>query len=293
VCVWREDGWLKMTSYVDSIALETCDSMFGKYDPSYAEEPLSIGKELARTPPFNATLLGATLHLSNLTNISKSDYGAAFDDYEGFYIFYTTRELYTPGNNTCFGRISNQSSMQICETPPINSTWAAVQRKVGNYTIACISAPKTGALTISVEQKDMDLCYSLNYPGEERMWVSILSLMQPQRCELPDNFNCLSYNFSNATLQLNLTQNTGKAIVVNGFGCSSQANASKKYFQLPQPVTLPSNSSVMLNSPCYDESGGTIQMTYTYFNTKLYLNYSIEGSQEPKVIVGNLTIRNA
>jgi len=293
VCIWREDGWLKLTSYIDPVALETCDIMFGSYDPSYAEEPLSIGKEFAKVPPFNASLLGATLHIANLTNTSKSDYGAAFDGAEGFYVYYTTKEQNASLNNTCFGRISNRSSMQICETPPINSTWAAVQRKVGNYSIACLSSAKTGQLTISVEQKALDLCFSLNYPGEERMWVSVLSLLHQQRCELPDGFSCLSYNFSNAVLQLNLTQNTGKTVVLNGFGCSSQANASEEYFPLPQPVTLPSNSSVMLNSPCYDAAGGTIQMTYTYFDTRLYLNYSIQGSNEPKVVVGNLTIRNA
>jgi hypothetical protein len=292
VCIWREDGWMKLTSYIDPIALETCSSMFGSYDPSYAEDSLSIGNEFARVPPFNASLLGATLHLANLTNISKSDYGAAFDDNEGFYVYYTTKEQNISLNNTCFGRISNRSSMQVCETPPINSTWAAVQRKVGNYSIVCLSSAKTGQLTISVEQKAFDLCYSLNYPGKEGMWVSILSLLHQQRCELPDGFNCLSYNFSNAMLQVNLTQNTGKTVVLNGFGCSSQANASEKYFPLLQPVTLPSNSSVVLNSPCYDEAGGTVQMTYTYFDTKLYLNYSIQGSNEPKVVVGNLTIRN-
>jgi hypothetical protein len=291
VCIWRENGWLKLTSYIDAITLDTCYDTFGKYDPSYAEEPLSIGNEFARTPPFNSTLLGTTLHIANLTNTSKSDYGAAFDDAEGFYVFYTTKDQYTPRNNTCFGRILNRSSMQTCEAPPINSTWAAVQRKVGNYTIACLSTPKTGGLTIGVEEKALDLCYSLNYPGEEGMWVSILSLLHQQRCELPDNFNCLSYDFSNAILQLNLTQNTGKNVVLNGVGCSSQANASKIPFQLTPPIILPSNSSVMLTSPCYDEAGGTVQMTYTYFDTKLYLNYSIQGSNESKVVVGNLTIR--
>jgi hypothetical protein len=292
LCIWRENGWLKLTAYIDSLTLETCDSFFGKYDASYANEPLGIRNELAKEPPFNATLLGTTLHLSNITNTSMDEYGAAFEDDEGFYIYYVTKEQYAAGNNTCFGRILNRSSEQICEASPANSTWAIVQRKVGNYVIACLSTPKSGGLTISVEQKAIDLCYSLNYSGEERTWVSILSVLKPRRCELPDQFSCASYNYTNSTLVLNITQNTGKTVMINGFGCSSYLNASKASFQLAQPITLPSNSSVILNAQCHDESNIVIGDSYVYFDTRLYLNYSITGSNTSKLVVGNLTLRN-
>lgn len=291
VCIWRDKGWSKLTMYIDPITLETCDSMFGGYDSSYADKPLSIASEFARSPPFNATLLEETLQISNLTNTTVYHYGATFGDAEGFYGFYVVKDPYTPINNTCVGRILNSSSMQVCETPPLNnSTLARALRKVGNYTAACLSTPKTGELTASVEEKAIDLCYSLNYPGEEGTWVNILSLLHQTRCELPDNFSCLSYEFGNATLKLNLAQNTGRTIVLNGFGCSSLSNASAASFRLAQPITIPSNSSVMLTSKCYDEVGGVIQDTYTYFDTRLYLNYSIQGS-ESKAVVGNLTIR--
>jgi hypothetical protein len=290
-CVWREKGWLKLTIYIDSVMLETCESMFGRYDPSYANEPLSSGAEFAKEPPFNATLLGATLHLSNLSNVSKAEYGAAFEDGEGFYGFYVTKEPYTARNNTCFGRILNRSSMQVCENPPpTNSTWTLAQRRVGDYSLVCLSSPKTGETTIEIETKALDLCYSLNFSGEERTWTRIFDMLRPRTCEFPDNFSCLSYDISNATLKLNLTQNTGKTAVLYGFRCSSEVNASSTSFQLPKPIILNSNSSLTLESPCYDEAGGIIQ-DYVYFSTKLYLNYSFEGSNEPKVIVGNLTLR--
>ncbi len=294
LCIWRERGWSKISLYADSYTLETCDSMFGTYNSSYADMPLSLGNELAKAPPFNTSLLGATLHFSNFSGsltANMSEYGAAFEDDEGFYGFYATKQAYQPQNNTCVGRILNRSSMQVCETPPINSTWAAVQRKVGDYSIVCLSTPKSGVLTASVEEKAVDLCFSLNYSGEERMWMSILDLLHQKRCELPDGFSCLSYDFNNATLQVNLTQNTGKEVVLNAFGCSSQTNASMESFKLAQPLTMPSNSSVTLNVPCHDSSGGTVVAAYTYFDSKLYLNYTIEGSNESKVVSGNLTIR--
>jgi hypothetical protein len=291
VCVWRERGWLKVATYLDPTALETCGSVFGRYNTSYVESVLSVENELAREPPFNTTLLGSMLHVSNITNSTVFEYGAAFEDEGGFYGYYVTKQDYKNGTNVCIGTILNRSMMQICETPPINSTWAAVQRKVGNYSIACLSTPKTGDLTAEIETKALDLCYSFNYSGEERTWISVLSFIHERKCELPDNFSCLSYNFSNNTLDINLTQNSGRAVVLNGFGCSSQKNASTVSFQLPQPLTLPSNSSVMLSVPCYNASGGVRGGNYTYFDSELYLNYSIGGSSESKVIVGNLTIR--
>jgi hypothetical protein len=291
VCIWRDKGVLKLTILSDFVTYETCDSAFGTFDSSYADAPLSMGSELVREVPINTTLLGTTLHLSNLTNTTVEEYGAAFEDNEGFYGFYVTKEPLTITNATCVGRIINRSSMQVCETPPVNSTWAAAQRNVGNYSLACLGTPKTGTLTAGVEGKTIDTCFYLNYTGEERKWISILDLLHQARCELSNNFSCLSYEFSNASLKLNLTQNTGKTVVLNALGCSSQPNVSAASFQLPQPVTLPSNSSLTQTLQCYDNNGGIIQATYTYFDTKLYLNYSVEGSSESKVIVGNLTIR--
>lgn len=292
VCIWREGGWTKLTFYSDPQTLETCDSLFGVYNSSYAEAPLSVQTEFVKYPPFNSTLLGETLQIANLTNTTTYDYGAAFEDAAAFYGYYVVKEPYVPRNYTCMGRVLTSGAMQICETPQTNSTWIVAQRRVGNYTIACLATPKAGADATSVEQNLVNLCFSLNYSGEERSWVSILTMLRSKRCELPDGFSCLSYNFTNATLYVDLTQNTGNAVVINGFGCSSVKNVSVSAFQFPQPVTLPSNSSVMLNSPCYDLSG-VMNSTYSYFDTQVYLNYSVKGSNESKVIVGNLTINTS
>jgi hypothetical protein len=289
ICLWREGGWTRALVYTNIFSFETCEDIAGRGYQSNSTELLSRTKELNEELPFNATLIGDTRHISNLT---KVEYGAAFEDDEGFYGFYVTKEPYKPQNNTCQDRIANRSSMQLCESRPAgNSTWTLAERKVDDYSIICLSIPKSNEPTIDIEMKALDICYSFNFSGEERTWMSFLDMLHPSNCKFPDNFTCNSYDFSNSTLKLNLTQDTGRTVVLHGFKCSTEETTPTAYFNLNQSVVVPPNSSVNLEVPCYDEFGGVLQEVLVYFNSKMYLNYSFEGSNESKVITGNLTIR--
>jgi len=287
-CIWREKGRTNLVAYQELKTSETCENIIEKHNSSYARGLLSASEQLARHLPFNATLLGVTEHISNLT---RAEYGAAFEDEEGFYGFYVAKEPYVPQNNTCSGRISNRSQMQTCELMPTeNSTLTWVQRKVGDYSIACISIPK-GEASIAVEMKALDICYAFNFSGEERTWVRPIELLNPKKCEFPDVFACASYDFSNSTLKLNLTQSTGRRVVLRGFKCTAEESVPTQNFQFKDPIILESNSSVMLNSACYDKLGNVKEGDLIYFNSKMYLNYSFGESNETRVAVGNLTIR--
>ncbi|QLJ53187.1 MAG: hypothetical protein Sv326_1012 [Candidatus Fermentimicrarchaeum limneticum] len=289
ICLWREGGWTRALVYTNIFSFETCEDIAGRGYQSNSTELLSQTKELNEELPFNATLIGDTHHISNLT---KVEYGAAFEDDEGFYGFYVTKAPYKPQNNTCQDRIANRSSMQLCESRPAgNSTWTLAERKVGDYSIICLSIPKSNEPTIDIEMKALDICYSFNFSGEERTWRGFLDMLHPSNCKFPDNFTCNSYDFSNSTLKLNLTQDTGRTVVLHGFKCSTEETTPTAYFNLNQSVVVPPNSSVNLEVPCYDEFGGVLQEVLVYFNSKMYLNYSFEGSNESKVITGNLTIR--
>jgi len=287
LCSWRENGWLKLLLYQRMFTNETCEDVIGAYNSSYANALLSTAEELVRTPPFNATFLGETLHTPNAT---RMEYGAVFEDEEGFYEFHILKEPYVPNNETCSGFITNRSMMQICENLPSgDSTWTWVQRKTGDYSMICVSVPK-GNVSSEVGKKAVDMCYSFNFSGEERTWLRFIDLLKP-KCEFPDNFTCLSYDFSNSTFRLNLTQNTGRAVVLNGFKCTSENYTPKQDFKLNESLTIAPNSSVELEVPCYDEFGGMVREAYVYFNSNMYINYSFEGSNESKVTVGNLTIK--
>jgi hypothetical protein len=289
VCIWREKGLLKITSFIDSATLETCDTMFGARDASYAENPLSVKNSIAGSPPFSTTLLGETLHVANITGTTITEYGAAFSDNEGFYGLYVTKQPYNETqNNTCYGRIMNNSMEQVCEATSVNATWAVVQRRIGDYTMACFSTPKTGNLTVEIENKALDFCYALNYSGQERTW-SRPELLHPAGCNFPDGFICPSYDYSNSTLTLNLTQNTGKTVVINGFKCSWETSPTN--LQLTKPIVLNSNSTIHIRVPCYNETGSQLTQEYVYFSSFLYMNYSFEGSNDSKLITGNLTVR--
>jgi len=288
ICLWREKGWLKLLMYQELISYRTCEDVFGTYDSSYLNGMLKGSRELASPLPFNSTLLGSTQHLSNFT---RMEYGAAFEDDEGFYGFYAVNEPYTPQNNTCLGRIANRSMMQLCETmPSANDTWTWAQRNVGNYSFICLSVPKANDSSIAIEMKALDICYSFNFSGEERTWQKP-DLLRPKMCEFSDTFTCASYDFSNGTFRLNLAQNTGRTIVINGFKCSSESLVPTEHFQLNNSITLNSNSTAYLEYPCYDMSGAPMLENYAYFNSRMYLNYSFEGSGESNVIRGSLTIR--
>ena len=288
VCVWREKGWLKLLLYQELISYQSCEDVFGTYNPAYINGMLNGSKELASPLPFNSTFLGSTQHLSNLTRL---EYGAAFEDDEGFYGFYAVNEPYTPQNYSCLGRIANRSMMQLCETmPSANDTWTWAQRNVGNYSLICLSVPKANDSSIAIEMKALDICYSFNFSGEERTWQKP-DVLRPAMCEFSDTFKCSSYDFSNGTFRLNLTQNSGRTIVINGFKCSSEPLVPTEHFQLNQPITLKSNSTVHLEYPCYDMEGAPMLENYAYFNSRMYLNYSFEGSIESNIIRGSLTIR--
>jgi|GEM_PF-6742917 len=294
ICIWREGGWTRAVVYADPL-FNTCEDVVGhSYNSSVAEELLSMTQQLKGVTPFNSTLLGETYHISNLT---KFEYGAAFEDEEGFYGFYATEQPYKEEVNPCSGRIANRSkegggTMQACEIMPgKQSNWTVVQRKVGNYSIICISIPK-GEPTIPIEMKALDTCYSFNFSGEERRWVSFLEALRQPRCEFPDTFSCLSYNFSNGTLKVNLTQNSGKTVVIHGFKCTPEEETPTTHFQLNKSIILPSNSSALLEVLCYDQFDGIIKESI-YLSTRMYLNYSYEGSSESRVVRGNLTVRSA
>ncbi|MEM3690756.1 MAG: hypothetical protein QXZ40_03470, partial [Candidatus Micrarchaeia archaeon] len=291
---WREGGWTRAVVYTDAL-FNTCEDIVGSvFNSSSADELLKMTEQLKAETPFNSTLIGETYHISNLT---KFEYGAAFEDEEGFYGFYTTEQPYKEEVNACSGRIANRSKegggvMQVCEIMPgIQSNWTIVQRKVGNYSSICVSIPK-GEPTIPIEMKALDICYSFNFSGEERRWVSFLEALRQPRCEFQDTFSCLSFNLSSGTLKVNLTQNSGKTVVINGFKCTPEEETPKTNFQLNKSVTLPSNSSVLLEVLCYDQFDGIIKESI-YLSTRMYLNYSYEGSNESRVVRGNLTVRSA
>ncbi|MCX6775581.1 MAG: hypothetical protein NT130_01910 [Candidatus Micrarchaeota archaeon] len=288
LCVWREKGWLKLFVYQELASYRTCENLTGNYDPSYLNGMLNESRELASPLPFNATALGSMQRLSNFT---RSEYGAAFEDDEGFYGLYVTKEPYVPQEYVCEGRITNSSKMQVCETMPTStSTWTTVQRNVGNYSLICLSIPKANDSSIEIEMKALDICYSLNFSGEERVWKRFVDVLV-SRCDLPDNFSCVSYDFSDAALKLNLTQNTGRTVVINGFKCTGESNVPTENFQLNQSIILKSNSTVHLEYPCYNATGAPMLENYAYLGSRMYLNYSFEGSNESAVIRGNVSVK--
>jgi len=288
LCVWREKGWLKMFAYQDLTSFKTCEDLIGNYDPSYLNGMLNESRELASPLSFNATALGS---MQRLLNFTRSEYGAAFEDDEGFYGFYVAEEPLALQDYLCNGIIAKRSKMQVCENMPTpSSTWTTVQRNVGNYSLICFSIPKANESSIEIETKALDICYSLNFSGEEGVWKRLLDLLV-SRCELPDNFSCISYDFSDAALKLNLTQNTGKTVVINGFTCTEESDVPTENFQLNQSIILKSNSTVHLEYPCYNATGAPMLENYAFFGARMYLNYSFEGSNEYRVIRGNLSVR--
>ena len=288
VCVWREGGWLKLFAYQELASYVTCENLMGSYDPSYLNSILNESRGLASPLPFNATLLGSMLRLYNFT---RSEYGAAFEDDEGFYGVYVAKEPYAEQEYICEGRIANSSKMQVCEVMPTStSTWTTVQRSVGNYSMICLSIPKANESSIPIEMKALDICYSLNFSGEERVWKRLVDALV-SRCEWPDNFSCVSYDFSDAALKLNLTQNTGRTVVIHGFKCTGETTMPTENFQLNQPIILESNSTAYLEYPCYNATGAPMLENYAYLGSRMYLNYSFEGSSEYRVIRGNLSVR--
>jgi len=287
VCVWREKGWLKLFAYQELASYRTCENLTGNYDPSYLNGMLNESREFASPLPFNATVLGS---MQRLTNLTTSEYGAAFEDEEGFYGYYVAKEP-VPQDYVCNDRIVNRSNMQVCETMPTSSSlWTTVQRNVGNYSLVCFSVPKANESSIEIETKALDICYSLNFSGEERLWKRLLDVLV-SRCELPGNFSCVSYDFSDGALKLNLTQNRGETVVINGFKCTEESDVPTKNFQLNQSVILKSNSTVHLEYPCYNATGAPMLENYAYFGSRMYLNYSVEGSNESIVIRGNMSVR--